>query len=173
MRLIPALALLSFACTPQTTVLGSGSDDTGGASGDTDTGSDTGADTADTEDTGPPPDLSEGDYTGSMVGSLESDWGGMECVGEVTASVDAAGELVGTLTCEFGSGDWGGYTYEGELTGVESEGEVEAWWVLDFGRDTVDVPGVGTYEEGVMIIDFEYDFGNYGMFYGTADLERE
>lgn len=175
MRMTVLLSLFGLACAPQTTVLGGDdtSNDNGGG-GDTGAGdSGGGGDTGDTQDTSPPPDVSEGDYTGTFDGSMESDWGGMDCTGDAAFSVDADGNITGTLTCAFDNGGWGGYTYEGDVSGTELDGDVEVAWTLDFGRDSVDVPGVGTYAEGEMTIDFEYDFGNYGLFTGTALLERQ
>ena len=168
--------LFALACAPSTNVIGGDEGADTANTGDTqDTGANIGdTDTGDTQDTSPPKDVSEGEYVGTMTGTQASDWQTLDCSGDATVSVDADGAITGTLSCAFDTGGWGGWSYDGDVAGAEMDGDVTASWTVDLGYgDPYVAEGVGTYADGAMTIDFEYDMGNYGMFTGTVELERQ
>ncbi|GDX79471.1 hypothetical protein LBMAG42_12820 [Deltaproteobacteria bacterium] len=180
MRAAFCLLLFAFACTPTTTVIeGGGNDDTSANAndtgdtgsndtGDTDTATDTGKDT----DTDPGPDLSEGEYEGTMEGVMEAQWGDSDCSGDVRFSIDGKGKIDGTASCNFEGGGNGMGDFDGDLSGDEKNGKVSLIWAIDYGRDTWDIDGAGSYAEGVVEAEVSYD-EDWGAFVGEIYAERQ
>lgn len=129
-------------------------------------------DSGDSGDTGGlPADLSEGDYLGEIVG-LNTYFGTeTECEGEAELAIDAAGSLVGYLTCTFTNG----YAQEGDWAGSEVDGAIDSIWTDEIGNGYVlEFPGVGTYSDGAVVVDFDWEDTDMGVtFVGTATLSRE
>lgn len=181
MRAASALFCFAFACTPTTTVIeGSGGDDTGrngngndtGDTGTNDTGdNDTDTDTGKDTDTDPEPDLSEGEYVGSMEGVTEAQWGETGCSGDVHFRIDDKGRLEGQASCKFEGGGNGMGNFEGDLVGDEKNGKLSLVWAVDYGRDTWDIKGTGSYAEGVVEAEVSFD-ENWGAFVGVIYAER-
>lgn len=149
---------LLFAC--QTTAVVD-SPPKGNDSGNGDDSGDTG---------GLPADVSEGEYAGEVVGVNTYFGTETDCEGPAELAIDAAGGLVGYLTCSFPSG----YAQEGDWAGTEADGAIDSVWTDDIGNGYVlEFPGVGTYAAGEVVVDFDWEDTDMGVtFVGTATLIR-
>ncbi len=154
-----------------------GGDETGGndtATGDTGEDTDTSGDTDSGKDTDTDPvqETSEGDYEGSMEGAVESNWGGLDCSGDVSFSIDGKGVLEGTATCEFDDGGNGYPGLDGTLAGEERGGALLLVWTLEARGYEWDADGSGKYADGVVDANIGYE-SDYGDFIGTIRAERQ
>ena len=79
--------------------------------------------------------------------------------------------LNGYLVCTFTSG----FAQEGVWAGTEADGVVDSLWTDDYGNGYIlDFPGAGTYENGNLVVDFDWADESIGVtFVGTATLTRQ
>ena len=189
MRTLPFLLVLS-ACGSTKLVIdgdsgGVGVDDTGtsgsdsGSPGDyATTGNDSGtADTSST-DTGAPPDtgVTEPDTTVTYIGTLEgtisiAERGGgsqvADCRGDVRLVRSPDGSLWGQASCD--TREW---SLDGNLDASWSRGSWDGTWVVDLGRDTVDVAVDGTLDDRRLDGDVTYD-SDWLAFEGTISASAQ
>jgi hypothetical protein len=59
-------------------------------------------------------------------------------------------------------------------TGTEAAGAIESTWTDDYGNGyVIDFPGTGTYADGEVVVDFDWEDTSIGVtFVGTAVLTR-
>lgn len=185
--MIISLLFVCLGCAPTTTVIGGGEggNDPGGK-GDTgsnedsgsnldsagDTGSDSGSDSGGDTDVDPTP----ADYAGEYRGDNEGLWNGgeweAECSGEVRFTVAATGALEGSADCMF-EGDGEDFAIEGDLLGeVDVEGVIALTWVVDFGRETMEVAGEGQIADKDAFVELFADLGRAGEYSGEMNARR-
>lgn len=182
--MIVSLLFVCLGCAPTTTVIGgngeggndpagngdSGSNEDSGSNLDSagDTGSDSGGDTG----TDPTP----ADYAGEYRGDNEGLWNGgeweAECAGEVQFTVAETGALEGSADCRF-EGDGEDFAIEGDLLGeVDAEGVIALTWVVDFGRETMEVVGEGQIADKDAFVELFADMGRAGEYSGEMNARR-
>ncbi len=175
------LLVLSFACSPSTTVIGGEEEgdpaDTGSngnGDGDTDIGGETGAETGgDTEEEieDPTPGDYAGDYQGQNRGTLSGDDRSVDCRGDVEFTVDDDGLLEGYASCEFDGGG-GDSNQEGDVLGeVDAEGVVTLIWTVGSRRESADIEGEGQITDGVAFVELFAEFDGYADYVGEMDAE--
>ena len=161
------LLVLSFACSPSTTVIG------GEEEGDpADTGSNGNGD-GDTEEEieDPTPGDYAGDYQGQNRGTLSGDDRSVDCRGDVEFTVDDDGLLEGYASCEFDGGG-GDSNQEGDVLGeVDAEGVVTLIWTVGSRRESADIEGEGQITDGVAFVELFAEFDGYADYVGEMDAE--
>ena len=118
-----------------------------------------------------PVDSSKGTYAGTIEGLNTYNGAETTCTGGATATIKGDGVLDGYLNCTFTSG----FAQEGVWAGTEADGAIDSLWTDDYGNGyIIDFPGVGTYENGNVVVDFDWADESIGVtFVGTATLTRQ
>ena len=191
--LILGLSLL-IGCAPSTAPVGLegssgdtgdtqglGDDGSGDTSGDTSDDTGDGGDTSDTTVDDPPPFPYTGDYSGTMVVDIDSEWGAYEFAEcEMQATVTEDGDLSGEAVCALawgggGSGGGWGEDYTYPFSGsVSDAGAVKGTLDVDFGEPiALDMSGEIS-SAWVMTLDVYGEITDWrSELFGEAKLERE
>lgn len=182
--MIVSLLFVCLGCAPTTTVIG-GNDEGGNdpaGNGDTGSNEDSGSNLDSADDTGGDSggdtgtDPTPAEYAGEYRGDNEGRWDGGEwqadCSGEVQFTVAETGALEGYADCIF-EDNGEDFSVEGDLLGeVDAEGLIALTWVVDFGRDTMEIAGEGQIDGKDAFVELYADMGRAGEYSGEMNARR-